>query len=108
MLGSGSGNGGGEENKFLIEIKRNRLKIFYVPVNIGTVLSGNSQWFCGFNEQYMRNRGWSSRRALGVFLGFLYTIVFWIKHIKLIRKELPVMKGLYYLIMGYLEKREEK
>jgi glycosyltransferase involved in cell wall biosynthesis len=107
MLGSGSGNGGGEENKFLMDIRKHRLKIYYVPVNIGAVLTGNSQWFSGFTVQYMRNKGWSFRRSLGNFLGFLYTIFFWGRHIKLIRKELPGIKGLFYLMQGYFERREE-
>lgn len=105
MLGSGSGNGGGEENKFLLDIRRYRLKIYYVPVKIGAVMSGNSQWFSGFTEQYMRNRGWSSRRSLGSFWGFVYTIVFWLRHKKLISKELPAIKGLFFLMQGYYEKR---
>ena len=72
LLGSGSGNGGGEDNKFLLDIRKAKLKIYYLPVCIGTVQAGESRWFKGFTKQYMIDRGWTSRRSLGTIPGFIY------------------------------------
>ena len=50
--------------------------MIYVPEVIATVLSENSQWFHGFDEQYFRNTFWSARRSLGSILSFIY-IFYW-------------------------------
>lgn len=76
-MGSGTGNGGGEEVKFMLDFRRCNLNLFYCPLIIATVLSGESQWFKGYDKTYIHNLGWSSRRAMGNFLGFLY-IHYWI------------------------------
>ena len=106
LLGSGTGNGSGEENKFLLDIKRKGIKILYVPQTIATVLPGTSLWFKGFNETYMRNQGWSSRRSLGCFIGFLYIIYFWIKHVNIYKSEISPYNALVCLIKGYFENRQ--
>lgn len=104
-MGSGTGNGGGEENKFLIDCKKKRLKMIYVPEVIATVLSENSQWFHGFDEQYFRNTFWSARRSLGSILSFIY-IFYWC----LIRSndyniKMSKFNMLKYSFLGYFEKR---
>lgn len=105
LLGSGTGNGSGEENKFLLDMRRKSIKILYYPKTIATVLPGDSLWFKGFNDVYMRNLGWSSRRSLGNILGALYIIYFWIKHFYQFKKEITPFNALINLIKGYLEKR---
>lgn len=105
MLGSGTGNGAGEENKFLMDCKRNGMKIYYVPLCLGAVLSGISSWFSGYNKKYMIDRGWSSKRALGHFLGFLYISYFAISHKSLYKKEMNMTKAYYYLLKGYCQTR---
>lgn len=108
MLGSGTGNGAGEENKFLLDIKRKKIGVYYVPQTIGTVLPGNSLWFNGLTDKYMRNQGWSSRRFLGNVKGMFYILFFWFRHIDMIKKEMPVLKGLKCLMQGFFETRVEK
>lgn len=108
QLGSGTGNGGGEENKFLLDIRREHLSIYYVPVNIGAVLTGNSMWFTGYTTQYLINLGWSSRRSLGSVLGLAYILLFWVRHYDVISKEQPALKGVSFLFKGYFETRAEK
>ena len=81
-MGSGTGNGGGEENKFLLDCKRNGIKLLYVPVYIATVNKGESQWFNGYTEKYATNIGWTSRRTLGCFIGYAYIWYFSIRHRK--------------------------
>lgn len=104
-LGSGTGNGAGEENKFLIDSKKAKLFIYYVPINIGTVLMGNSSWFKGYDAEYMRNRGWVSRRILGSCVGFAYIIFFVIRHRNLYSNNLSIASAFKNMFVGYLEKR---
>ena len=53
-MGSGTGNGGGEENKFLIDCIKKGLIIYFVPVTIAAMNKNDkqSQWFNGFDENY--------------------------------------------------------
>lgn len=108
LLGSGSGNGGGEDNKFLLDIRKAKLNLFYTPVCIGAVQKGGeSLWFHGFTKQYMINRGWTTRRSLGSALGFLYILTFGIRHYKNYRPEMNCLLAYYYLFRGFFEKRKQ-
>ena len=78
-MGSGTGNGGGEEIKFLFEQRRKGIKLWYSPQIIATMNPGDSQWFKGFDEQFFSNHGWTSRRILGDFLSLLYCVYFVLK-----------------------------
>ena len=70
QMGSGSGNGAGEENKFLMDCYRKGLKMLYIPDYIGKVLSANSQWNKGSTPQYLSDRGWTIRRTFGFLWGY--------------------------------------
>ena len=105
MLGSGTGNGGGEENKFLFDCKNAGLKLHYHPEIIGTVLPSDSQWFKGYTEQFMRNQGWASRRILGSITGFLYCFHYGVFHINKYDKDMNVLIALRNLYVGFFEKR---
>ena len=76
IMGSGTGNGGGEENKFLFDVRRKRIKMWYNPSVIATVNPGESIWFKGYNEQFFKNHGWASRRILGSFVSFIYCLYY--------------------------------
>ena len=79
-LGAGSGNGAGEEVKFLRDCIQGGLRVYYVPVDIGTVgndyyQNGNSTqsgWFRGFDEKFFYQRGMVNRYMLGVPVSLAY------------------------------------
>lgn len=73
-MGSGTGNGGGEEVRFLFDCLKNGLKIIHVPIYIATVRQTDSQWFHGYTDTYFINQGWISRRLLGFPLGLCYIV----------------------------------
>lgn len=83
-MGSGSGNGAGEENMFLMTCKRKGLRMFYNPREIGRLLSTDSMWFKGYNTTYFENFGWASRRIMGGLTSLAY-FAYWI----------PAHRGLY-------------
>ena len=57
-FGSGTGWGGGEDNLFFNDLRKNKLKIYEYPTVIATIdYSNKSQWFKGYNEQYYYNVG---------------------------------------------------
>lgn len=105
LLGSGTGNGGGEDNKFLLDCKKAKLSLYYKPICIGAVMPGESVWFNGFNKKYMINRGWATRRSLGTYRGLLYVMTFGLLHYKKYRSEMSMIKAYQYLFKGYFEER---
>lgn len=72
-MGSGTGNGAGEENRFVMDCYKKNLGIRYVPELIGTIIpTGESQWFHGYTKEYWTNRGWQSKMIYGKFIGYLH------------------------------------
>lgn len=105
QMGSGTGNGAGEENKFLFDCLKKGLKIRLVPQLIASVAQANSNWFYGFTNSYFRNRGWSNRRLLGLPLAWCYALYFSILKYKVYRSDNTFWKSLLYQLKGTLEKR---
>ena len=99
-MGSGTGNGGGEENKFLFDCLRKKLKIYYVPETIATIHDGESKWFSSFDKNYFLNRGYSTSKILGRPLAWLYALEFCLVKWSLYHKEISFWKALYYNIKG--------
>ena len=105
-MGSGTGNGGGEENKFMLTVRKRGLKMLYYPNAIATVLPGSSNWFHGYNESYFENFGWSTRRLLGTFVGFAY-LCYWtmVKRGLYAGDGLSVCQALKISIKGFMSQR---
>lgn len=105
QLGSGTGNGGGEENKFLLDCYKSKLKMYYHTNCIATVIphtDGGSLWFHGYNAEYLEKLGWSSRRILGNFLGGIYGLYFVFTHYKKFKDSLSLMGALKALMKGWI------
>ena len=71
-MGAGTGNGGGEEVKFLRDCIKAGLKAYYVPKSIGTVAQTESTWFKGFDRDFFYKRGITNRYMLGLPVSILY------------------------------------
>ena len=104
-MGSGSGNGGGEENKFLMDCRRKGLKLYYVPDIIATVQTEDSQWFHGFTEKYFRDTFWGARRSLGAPLALIYLFYWCLIRSSHFDVKMSKLKMLEYSLKGYFEER---
>lgn len=105
-MGSGTGNGGGEENMFLHTCRRRKLRMFYYPQIIATInATGKSKWFKGYTTQYFQNLGWVSRRIHGVFVGWLYITIWTLTHRSLYRCESSMWNAYKNLLNGFGQKR---
>lgn len=100
LMGSGTGNGGGEEIKFLFDCLSNGLKIRYCPTKIASVAQTDSKWFDGFTNKYFLNRGWSNRRILGLPLACCYALYFSVKNHPKYRLDNTFWNALYYQLKG--------
>lgn len=105
-MGSGTGNGGGEENKFMFDLKKKGVKSLYIPEVIATINPSPSQWFSGYDEKFFENQGWADRRLFGTFLGGIYLIYWAIFRRKVYAKDgVSVLQALKHSIIGFLSKR---
>ena len=75
-LGAGTGNGAGEENKFLLDAYDKGLQIYHCPINIAKMIENESTWFNGYDEEYFYKRGASTRYILGFWMSCVYAIYF--------------------------------
>lgn len=104
-MGSGTGNGAGEENMFLITCKRNKLQMFYHPAVLGKLLSTESKWFDGFTERYFENFGWATRRILGAAASIAYLGYWILAHHGLYIKEISTFQVVKSYMAGWASKR---
>lgn len=105
-MGSGTGNGGGEEHRFLLDCRKIGFKMLYIPDIIATINKGESKWFKGYTEKYFRDRGWTSRRILGFFMGYAFVLYNVINHHNEFTKDgLSLGKVLLNMSKGFFEKR---
>lgn len=104
-MGSGTGNGGGEEIKFQNDIRRKGLICMYSPSEIVTLTPSESLWFKGYTKSYFENFGWSTRRAIGALLGALYLFYFTFTHQQLYKNNLSVLSAISSMFKGYFSKR---
>lgn len=102
-LGAGTPNGAGEENKFLLDCKRNGLKIMYFPLPIAEVIEDSSStWFNGYDERYFYNRGRTTRYIYGFMFALVYAVFFVTVHKKDFKGMSPI-KALKYIVKGILK-----
>lgn len=102
-MGSGTGNGAGEENKFLIECFKKGLKIYYSPLEISSVIPrelSDSKWFHGFTPEFFFQRGYSTRYILGLPASVLYAIYYVLSHGKMFKNQISKKNALKYTFKG--------
>ena len=104
-MGSGTGNGGGEEIRFMLDCRKKKLKMFYHPNCIATILPSKSQWFHGYTDSYFVNLGWTARRLFGTAISPLYLVYFMISHRTNIKKDNTLLNALRKSFKGWGEKR---
>ncbi len=101
-LGAGTGNGAGEENKFLLDCYRKKLKIYYVPLKIASVAQEESTWFHGYTEQFFYNRGKTTRYIFGFPFSLAYAAYFLVAKKKLYSKDISMTCACQNIIKGIL------
>lgn len=104
-MGSGTGNGGGEEIKFLYQCLKKRMKIYSSSTILSNLKVIESQWFNGFDENYFENYGWSTRRWGGPIVGGLYLCYYLVRHPEEYYHRHGLSKTVRLLIKGYFSNR---
>lgn len=102
--GSGTNNGAGEENKFMLDIRRAKGKAYFFNEYIATVNPGTSMWFTGYDREYMIKDACETRKLLGPFLAFFYCNYWVIRHYSKYKNNMTFIKALFYYMKGYFTK----
>lgn len=72
-MGAGTGNGAGEENKFLYDCLHKGLKIYFVPKHFVSMQERTtSTWFTGYDKKFYLQKGWATERYMGKFFATLF------------------------------------
>lgn len=112
-LGAGTPNGAGEETKFLYDALKRGLKIYYIPIEIASVINNadsknKSQWFNGFKKEFWEKRGASTRYIMGSVLSMVYGVYFLIAKYKSYKHDISFIDASKYLFKGIFENKIEK
>lgn len=100
LLGAGTGNGGGEENKFLLDCYKSGLQIYFVPLTISSHVKRPSTWFFGYDANYFYNRGKSTRYIFGFWFACLYGGYFLVAKWKKYNQTISVFQAAKALFSG--------
>lgn len=104
-LGAGTGNGSGEETKFLLDCRQMGLKIYYCPEEIAVLHTSGSTWFSGFDESYFYLRGMTTRYIMGMPLALTYGAYFLLTKRGLYGEEVSMKEAAANLLKGIFENR---
>ena len=103
LLGAGTGNGGGEENKFLLDCWRAGKKIYFVPEIIAEGMNDmKSTWFFGWDKRFFYNQGKTTRYILGLPISLAYAAYYLFAKRRLYRDEISVWEATKSLVSGIL------
>lgn len=108
FMGAGSGNGAQEENKFLIDCYKKKLKIYYVPQSLGRLLPADSTWFTKYDKSFFYRRGGATRRLLGFPLSVLYAFYYTMCKGDMYRNDISFFEALKATLKGCLDNPIEK
>ncbi len=98
----------GEENIFLADCLRKKLKIIYEPVFIARLNDKkDSSWFKGYNEQYFKTKGAAFYR-INPKISLMLIIIFATRKKYMYKKEISFFKAIKFMYNGRKECKERK
>ena len=105
LLGAGTGNGAEEELKFLTDCERAGLRIYYVPVEIASVVQSESTWFHGYTETFFENRGATTSYILGAGIASAYAVYYVLRKKGMYRDTISPVRALRATLRGIRENK---
>lgn len=99
LFGAGAYFNNGEENIFLYDCLRKKLKILYIPVVIGSVCCDESSWFEGYNPHYFESMG-AGYYGMSQKWGWALCMQHLLRHYKLYKNSMSFIKIAYYMKQG--------
>lgn len=108
MFGAGSGfYKDGEENIFLFDCIRKKLKILYLPITIAKTMENESTWYSGMDVDYLNSKGALFYRLFGSF-SWLLQLGFAILKYKQYRDEVSFLGAINALKKGRYKYKKDR
>lgn len=98
-FGAGAKFNHGEENIFLYECLKKKLRILYVPIKIAQLHIGKSTWFNGYNKKYFISNG-AIFYEISVIMSWIFILRFAIVHYKKYSNTNSFFKAVKYMLIG--------
>lgn len=105
LMGAGTGNGAEEELKFLTDCEKAGLSIYYVPSEIASVGQTSSTWFKGYDEEFFRNRGSTTRYILGTLPAVMYALYYVLAKRDMYSRDISPANALRAILKGIRENK---
>lgn len=105
-IGSGVSEAGGEEVVFLYDCLKKGLKIYYYPLLIAKVNSGESKWFKGYSRKYFYDRGVFTKKMMGCFGALIYGVYFLLLKRSSYKKDISMFRAFVELTKGIYKKEK--
>lgn len=99
MFGAGAELYSGEENIFLSDCIKKKLKIYYIPNKIATIQDNNSTWMNGYNKKYFNTKG-AAFYAISKFFYPMLILQFAIRKRKRYKDEIHISQAIQYMHEG--------
>ncbi|WP_054742964.1 glycosyltransferase [Cellulosilyticum ruminicola] len=99
LFGAGAYFNNGEENIFLYDCLRKKLKIVYMPIAIGSVSCEESSWFKGYDPHYFESMG-AGYYGLSRYLGWAFILQHVARHYKLYKNDMSFFEVLGHMYRG--------
>ena len=109
LFGAGAHYYMGEENIFLYDCLKKKMKIMYVPIQIATLLETESTWFSGYDERFFLSRG-ANYAAMSEWFSIILILQFAVRKRALYQDNLTFRQAIKQMRLGrreYLD-REKK
>jgi glycosyltransferase involved in cell wall biosynthesis len=106
-FGAGSVYTSGEENIFLANVIKSKMKVYFVNKEIATVDHDESTWFNGFDITLFKTKG-AMFYELSRSYSFLLILQFAIRKHKLYKHNISFIKAISYMISGKKEYKNIK
>ena len=105
LFGAGAKYYCGEENIFLYDAIRKKMKIKYIPIKIADIYLGDSTWFEGYNNRYFITKG-AAFTAMSKLFSIPLILQFAFRKRKLYKERISTFKVISLMLYGkkeYLE-----
>jgi len=102
LFGGGCPYSAGEDNLFVMDALRAKLKVYSSSCEVGIVTHADSTWFEGYTDKYFIDFGHLYYSLFGIW-AWLWGALVLIKNHRMY--SFPLNKGLYYMNQGILEEK---
>ena len=107
LFGGGAKYSAGEDVIFITDCIKKRLKVYSIPINIGTVEQKESTWFNGYTDKVFIDRG-IYYTCLSKTWAIPLCIQYAIRHYKLFCKEKTRKEALNLMLQGVKQAKRMK